>query len=104
MVVPKFVVMDLAADVGETFAEGHDEISHVMDNFVFYNPLIYIFITLPQLLSVDEVQKVGVFEHLDSAEGLFVVGNAVDEVVGHFALVMVRIFGDFTFQCFVAQL
>ena len=65
-----------------------------MDNLVFKDSLINVLFSLTQLLCIDKIQQVGIFEHLNGTEGLFVVWDCVDEVVRHFALVMVSVLGD----------
>ena len=73
-----------------------------MDNLVFKDSFVNVLFPLSQLFSVDKIQKIGIFEHLDSTKSLFVVWDSVGEVVGKLTLVMVSVFDNSlldTFYC-----
>ena len=57
--------MILIANKRKVLPEGHDEVLHIVDDGLLdYSLINILFVTLPQLLDVHEVEQILVLEHL----------------------------------------
>ena len=105
MVNSKLVVMHLMTTIGETFAEGHDEVLDVHHDAFLYHAFINVFgIGLIYLLYVDEVKQILILEHLEHFHCQPFVGDGSNEIVGHHALVMVEVGFQIAPQCIFVPL
>lgn len=91
MVMPKLVIMHLITSKRKPISECHDKVLDLMDNVLLNDTLINFLFVHTQFLNVDEIEKVLVLEHLNGAEGLFIVWYGGKEVIGEFALIMVEV-------------
>lgn len=69
-----------------------------MDYLVFYHTFVNVFIPFAQLLDIDVVQQIFILEHLDRLKCPLIVRNGHAKVIRHFALIMVGILGNLSFQ------
>lgn len=82
MVVTELVVVYLMAFVGEGFSKGHDEVLDIHHNLALYHILVHINgIGDVNVLYIDVVEQIGIFEHLQCAQGECLVGNCFEEIV-----------------------
>lgn len=64
MVMPEFIKVYLITNKSETFSECHNKVLDIIDNILFNDPFVYIFITHSELFYIDEIKQVFIFEHL----------------------------------------
>ena len=104
VVMSKFVEVDLIPSISESLAEGHDEIFDVMNNLIFNDLLVNVFLANTKLLYIQIIQKIFILKHLNSPEGLFVFWDGGNEVVRHLPLVVKDIFCDSSLEIFYRKL
>ena len=92
--------MILIADKREVSSKSHDEVLHVIDNALLYDPFIAVFVTDKQFFRIDVVQQIFILKHCDGAIGLQLVWDGTPEIIWQITLMAVQIVLYQFFQIF----
>ena len=91
--------MILVPNKGEIFPKSEDKFLDVLHNLLFHNPFVHIFlVALANLFHIDEIQKIGIFEHHHGFAGERGIGQSRIKVVGKRLLVFMRFLFDKSFE------